>query len=106
MVETPEYEIEPPVPKGLNRDNTRAALQATIAAFQPMSLFDAEAIEQVLRPLAERLQLRTRELFGAIRIAVTGRTAAPPLFGTMAVLGKDRVLARLGHVAAKLAQLG
>jgi len=103
LVETPEYEIDPPVPKGLNQDNTRAALQATIAAFQPMSLFDAEAIEQVLRPLAERLQLRTRELFGAIRIAVTGRTAAPPLFDTMAVLGKDRVLARLGHVAAKLA---
>ncbi len=103
LVETPEYQVDPPVPKGLDIEATRVAIQAAIDALRPMSLFDAETIEQVLRPLTEQLQLRTRELFGAIRIAVTGRTAAPPLFDTLAVLGKDRVLARLDHAAAKLA---
>ena len=31
----------------------------------------------------------------AIRVAVTGRTATPPLFQTLVALGRDRVLARL-----------
>jgi len=33
-------------------------------------------------------------LFGLLRVAVTGRTAAPPLFQTMAVLGKEKCLKR------------
>ena len=103
LVETPKYE-DPPVPRGLDVGTARTALEATMAALQRMAQFDAEAIEHVLRPLAERLQLRTRELFGAIRIAVTGRTAAPPLFDTLAVLGKDRVLYRLGHVVEVLSK--
>jgi glutamyl-tRNA synthetase len=41
-------------------------------------------------------------LFGPIRIAVTGRTAAPPLFQTMAVLGRDRCLRRIDSAIAKL----
>lgn len=105
LVETPEYQV-PLVPRGLGGEATRAALQATIAALQPMPVFDVGAIEHVLRALAERLQLRTRELFGAIRIAVTGRTAAPPLFDTLAVLGKERVLSRLGHAVATLTEKG
>ena len=31
----------------------------------------------------------------AIRVAVTGRTATPPLFDSLVALGHDRVLARL-----------
>ena len=104
LEEPPRYEVDPPLPKGMDPGTARTALQATIAAIQPMSHFEAEAIEQVLRPLAEHLQLKTRELFGAIRIAVTGQTAAPPLFDTLAVMGKQRVLARLGHVVATLTE--
>ena len=102
LEEPPRYEVDPPLPKGMDPDTARTALQATVDALQPMSNFEAEAVEQVLRPLAEHLQLKTRELFGAIRIAVTGQTAAPPLFDTLAVVGKERVLARLSHVVATL----
>ena len=55
------------------------------------------------RPLAERLGLKTGQLFGAIRIAVTGRADAPPLFDTLAVLGKERVVYRLGYAMDLLA---
>ena len=95
-VDRPAYEAEFP-PKGMTSEATRTALQATSQALQALPDFTTTAIEQALRPLAERLQLKTRDLFGAIRIAVTGRTAAPPLFDTLAVIGKERVLARLAH---------
>jgi len=38
-----------------------------------------------------------------VRVAVTGRTVSPPLFGTLAVLGKDKTLARLARAAEALA---
>ena len=48
--------------------------------------------EELLRPLAVELGLKTGQLFGMLRVATTGRTAAPPLFQTMVVLGKKRCL--------------
>ena len=102
LLERPKYEVESLVPQGMDSETTRAALQATIDSIEAVSPFNADEIEKIVRTLAERLQLRTRELFGAIRIAVTGSKVAPPLFDTLAVLGKERVLPRLRHVVEKL----
>lgn len=102
LVEMPEYDRSLLVQKGMDTESTRAALLAVSNAVGAVTPFDAETLEGVLRPLAEELQLKTRELFGTIRVAVTGRTAAPPLFDTLAVLGKERVLSRLGHVVTIL----
>jgi glutamyl-tRNA synthetase len=41
----------------------------------------------------------------AIRVAVTGKTATPPLFDTLVALGPERTLARLDAAIAKLAKL-
>ena len=41
----------------------------------------------------------------AIRVAVTGRTATPPLFDTLVALGRERTLARLDAAIAGLARL-
>jgi glutamyl-tRNA synthetase len=59
----------------------------------------------VLRPLAAELELKTGQLFGTLRVAVTGRTVAPPLFETMSVLGKERSLERVGAALDKLRSL-
>jgi len=63
---------------------------------------DAQSLEEVLRPLADELGLKTGEFFGLLRVAVTGRTAAPPLFQTMAVLGRERCLRRIEAALRKL----
>jgi len=68
-------------------------------------MFDAESLETLLRPLAEELGLKTGQLFGTLRVAVTGQTAAPPLFQTMAVLGKERCLKRIEAALEKLYRL-
>lgn len=79
------------------RDAESAAKALTIASQKlgEVTTWDATTIEGVLRPLAAELNLGTRELFGLLRVAVTGRIAAPPLFQTMAVLGKEKCLKRL-----------
>ncbi|MEK7777671.1 MAG: glutamate--tRNA ligase [Chloroflexota bacterium] len=101
LVELPEYG-EGLTPKGLAPEVTRTALQATLVILQALDSFDAATMEAALRPLAERLQLKTGQLFGVIRLAVTGRTAAPPLFDTLSVVGRERVLARLAGAITKL----
>jgi glutamyl-tRNA synthetase len=41
------------------------------------------------------MELKAGQLFGILRVAVTGRTISPPLFETMEVIGKETVLARI-----------
>jgi glutamyl-tRNA synthetase len=43
-------------------------------------------------------------LVGVLRTAVTGQTAAPPLFETMAVLGKERRLKRIDEARQRLGE--
>ena len=89
------------VPKGLDVDGARAALEAALAAAEAAPAdtgvddWSAPALETAYRALAEGLEVKTGQLFGAMRVAVTGRTAAPPLFDTLSVLGKERCVARL-----------
>jgi len=73
-------------------DARLAAKAITVASqrLEDLASWSATTLESILRPMAAELDLGTGELFGLLRIAVTGRTAAPPLFRTMEVLGKER----------------
>ncbi|MBM3219401.1 MAG: glutamate--tRNA ligase [Candidatus Rokubacteria bacterium] len=57
--------------------------------------FTAPAIEAVYRDLTTALGLKLVDLAQLTRLAVTGRTASPPLFEVLAILGRDETLARL-----------
>lgn len=65
--------------------------------------FTVEGLETFGREFCERHGWKARDLFTLLRVGSTGRTAAPPLFDTLAVLGKDRVRMRLREFAAALA---
>jgi glutamyl-tRNA synthetase len=86
----------------MSQSSAFKALETARERIELLEAFDAESLEAVLRPLAEELGLKTGQLFGTLRIAVTGRTAAPPLFQTMAVLGKERCLKRIAVAITKL----
>lgn len=64
--------------------------------------FDAEKMEPPMRALATELGLKTGQLFGIVRWATTGQEVAPPLFGSLAALGRTRVLERLDRAIAVL----
>jgi len=99
-----ELDYEPSLLIGENM-NHQSAIQALTVAKQRLSqvqAFDANSLEGVLRPLAVELGLKTGQLFGTLRVAVTGRTAAPPLFQTMAVLGEKRCLKRIEAALQRL----
>jgi len=93
------------VVKKMNRELAIQALMASQEKLGQLAVFDTESLEALLRPLAAELGLQAGQLFGALRIATTGQTAAPPLFQTMAVLGKERCLERIEAALEKLGGL-
>ncbi|MBA2700785.1 MAG: glutamate--tRNA ligase [Chloroflexi bacterium] len=93
------------VPKRWDTATAREGLTAartTIAQVGEVA-FEADELEPPLRSVAEAHGWKAGDLFMTIRVAVTGRTATPPLFDTLVALGRDRVLARLDHAIEVLA---
>jgi glutamyl-tRNA synthetase len=72
------------------------AAEAALAGLEPWT---CEAIEAALRAaLVDGLGLKPRAAFsGALRVAVTGKRAGPPLFESIALLGRERTLGRLAR---------
>jgi glutamyl-tRNA synthetase len=79
-------------------------LQRVIAAIEPLGDWTHEALESAIRSLADEMSVKAGDLFGVIRVAITGKTAAPPLFETMEVLGRDATLERLQDAVHRLAR--
>jgi glutamyl-tRNA synthetase len=64
--------------------------------------FEVESLESALRVLAEEMGLKAGQLFGILRLAVTGQPVSPPLFESMAVVGKQEVLDRIERATVLL----
>jgi glutamyl-tRNA synthetase len=67
--------------------------------------FDHDSLDRALRTAAAQLGLKAGQAFQPIRVAVCGRKNAPPLFETMAVLGRELCLARIRRAEESLESL-
>ncbi|MDX1448292.1 MAG: glutamate--tRNA ligase [Acidimicrobiia bacterium] len=65
--------------------------------------FDTDSIESALRQMAEERGIGAGKAFQPVRVAVTGSSVSPPLFESLAALGRDRSVARIRHAASRLA---
>ena len=81
--------------KWLGEEGRRVVAEAqdVLRTVQP---FEPPAIEAALDQVVAARGARKRDVFQALRVAVTGRTVSPGLPETLAVLGRDEALARTG----------
>ena len=100
-----DYEPNLLIVKKMDRESSIQALAAVRNRLEPLQTFDTTSLETVVRPLADEMGLKTGQLFGTLRVAITGRMVAPPLFETMAVLGKERSMDRVSAALIKLRSL-
>jgi glutamyl-tRNA synthetase len=101
-------EIEPPEPdklvgKKMTPQESLGALRRARDFLASVEPFEAEAMEQPLRDLADELGVKAGALFGILRWATVNQSVSPPLFGSFEFLGRERVLARLDAAEAVLA---
>ena len=100
FTEDERLEIDPAV--ALN-GGSADALDAASTALTDVGEFDHAAIEAALRAaLVEGLGLKPRLAFTPVRVAITGRKISPPLFESIALLGRTSALARLAAARAVL----
>jgi glutamyl-tRNA synthetase len=94
------YFRDPPELDPKARDKfLNAAAAATLVEFaerlRPIDTWQSEPLEAEARAFCEGRGVAMKDVAQPARVALTGRSASPPLFEVMAVLGKERSLARL-----------
>jgi glutamyl-tRNA synthetase len=83
------------LPKNRTAKDVADCLLGFVEALDVQRDFSHSAIEAVTRAFAEKIAWDPKELFMVVRVAATARKATPPLFETLAVLGRDLVRRRL-----------
>lgn len=91
------------LPKRTGPEDTVAVLEKVSSVLQGVQ-FDEENIEGALRRLVEDMGLKAGVVFQPIRCAVCGRKNAPPLFATLAAMGREKVLQRLAAAITLLTE--
>jgi glutamyl-tRNA synthetase len=74
----------------------------TAEALAAVSDWSHDPCDHATRAVAEAAGVKAGLLINAIRVAIVGQAVAPPLFDTMVVLGKERVVRRLREATAEL----
>ena len=90
------------IPDKGDRNTARAVLERARDVLA-RTAFEHQALETALRAAAGNMKLKAGQMFQPIRVAVCGRKVAPPLFGTLEVLGRETCLHRIDQAIRKLA---
>ncbi|HET6846483.1 MAG TPA: glutamate--tRNA ligase, partial [Anaerolineales bacterium] len=67
-------------PKGMSEADATAILQAAVGVLESTHDFRAESLDVLLRGFVDRVGRSAGEVFGILRVAVTGQKVSPPLF--------------------------
>ncbi|MDX1994949.1 MAG: glutamate--tRNA ligase [bacterium] len=90
------------IQKKMDTTTTKQALERSRQVLEGVADFTTQALHDATQPLTAELGLNNSQLFGLLRVAVTGQTVSTPTFETMEILGKDKTLKRLDLAASLL----
>jgi glutamyl-tRNA synthetase len=104
----PEIDYDPAelVAKGLTAAQSAEAARKSYEILANLKEFTVEAGEPPMRELVEKLGLSAGQVFGILRVAVTGQRVSPPLFESMAIIGREIVLKRIQTAIGLLEKMG
>jgi glutamyl-tRNA synthetase len=88
--------------KVMGKNGAAQALAQAREALASVDPFDEAGVEQALRGLAERLELKPGALFQPVRVAITGRTVSAGIFESLSLLGREESLRRVDMALARL----
>lgn len=98
---TVDYD-EKAVAKHLKADPGKAILEELRAGLAALERFEKEAVESLLKSVAEKRGLKLGKVAQPLRVAVTGTDQSPPMHETLSILGKEKVMARIEAILKTL----
>ena len=105
-----EEEVSPDPQELVGKQMTPAesaeAARRVLEILENLPEVNREAAEELVRLLAEQLGYSAGQVFAIMRAAVTGKPVSPPLFESMAVIGRQKVLKRIRKAVRELKKMG
>ena len=93
------------IAKGLDARQSAEIAKKVFEILNSLSDISHQTAEPPLRAYVESSGFGANQVFGMLRVAVTGQKISPPLFESMEVIGREKVLKRLGRAIELLEQL-
>jgi glutamyl-tRNA synthetase len=103
--ETVMPKAEELVGKNLTPGQSAEIARKARAILAGLSMISPETADPPMRALVDQLDLSPNQVFGILRVAITGQTISPPLFESMEIVGKEKVLERIGNAIAILEKM-
>jgi glutamyl-tRNA synthetase len=91
--------------KGLSPIETATLAKQILEILQNSADISSRNIEPVMRAFVEKEGLNPGQVFGLMRVAITGQKVSPPLFESMEIIGKDVVISRVKNAIRILASM-
>ena len=90
--------------KGLSSQESASIAEKCLKLLGQLPDVNHQTAEPPMRLLVEELGLSAGQVFGILRVAVTGQKVSPPLFESMEIIGREKVLERLQNAINILGQ--
>ncbi len=93
------------IAKGLTAQSSAETARKCYQLLNAQPVFTPDLLEPPMRELVESMGLSASQVFGILRVAVTGQKVSPPLFESMEIIGREKVLERIRHAIELLEML-
>ena len=97
-----DYESTQLIQRKMDVAGTLRALKEAVQVVGSIEPVDAASLEASLRGLADDLGIKVGQLLGTLRVATSGLKVSPPLFESLEILGRERVVRDLNRAIHKL----
>jgi glutamyl-tRNA synthetase len=104
--ETVQPKPEELVAKNLTPAQSAEVARKSLDILSGLTEINPASAEPPMRALVEQLGLSPNQVFGILRVAVTGQTVSPPLFESMEIVGKEKVIERVRNAVGILEKIG
>ncbi len=95
-----DYEVdENAVETHLMRSEVPERLERLAGSLKELSYFDRERVEEMVRTIADEMNIEAGELIHPSRVALTGGTVSPDIFQVIVLLGREKTVERLRKAA-------
>jgi glutamyl-tRNA synthetase len=89
--------------KVMEKEGVDLVLETVYGVLDAVEPWDADSIEKAMRALPEKLDRGAGKVFQPVRVAVTGSSVSPPLFESLAALGRESSMERISKARRLLA---
>src|SRR3954465_4720425 len=83
------------------RDGAAENLARAREALASVEPFDQQHVEEALRGVVDELEVKPKDVYQPIRVAISGSTVSPGIFESVVVLGREETLSRIDSALSR-----